>query len=412
MEFTLNFLRGYICVEVTGFSIHRFLNLCANKKVFLWDIQYRNSKMYCCTYIKNFYVMGKLCKKTGCKIKIAKKVGLPFISFRYRKRKILAFGSFVFIGIIYFLSTFIWYIDISGSDTINNYEILQVLEYNGVKVGKLKKRVVAEQLEKEIQKNFPTITWVSVYKEGTTLVVKMSESIKNNFVIEEDVPTHIIAKKEGVVVYTKTSKGKQEVVIGDVVKKGDILVSGEIFLNEDEKGKHYTYVRAISEIRGETTYNFDFNIDKKLIIKTKTGKSKTNHKISIFGKTYDFFNYKIKYENYDKNTYRTQLKLSDKYRLPIVIIKEEYLENEVSERFKTDEEIEKESEQILNNLINSKLNIDVDILNKEINVKKTSQNIEVYSIIYVIENIGAEETFTPTLENTKENDENLNEEVE
>ncbi len=397
MEVIFNFLRGFISVEVTGFSISRFLNLCKNKGVYLWGIKYNGNKMICNTKIKNFYPMINIAKKTGCKIKIAEKVGIPFITFKHRRRKILIFGNLFFLFTIYILSTHIWYIDISGNSKINDYEILEVLHNNDVKVGVKKSDVNLEDIEKAIQKKYNNVVWVSAYKEGTTLVVRLSESVQNNVVFNDGQMSHIVAKKDGVVVYTKTSKGKQVVKIGDVVKKGEILVSGEIFLNEDENGKHYSYVNAVSEVRAETIYNFDFEIDKNLIIKTPSGKSKNNYKVNIFGKTYDLFKPKINFEDYDKNTYRTQLKLSEKYLLPIVIINEEYIENNIKIRRKTDEEIQAESEKIVNNIINTKLNINIDIIDKVISLKKTSQNIEVYSIIYVIENIGEVEVFTNNL---------------
>ncbi len=402
MEFIFNFFKGFISIEITGFSVTRFLNLCSNKNIFLWDIKYCGSKVFCKTYIKNFYSMHIIAKKTGCKIKVEKKTGLPFLSFKYRKRKILFFGSVVFVATVYLLSTYIWYIDISGTTTINDFEIIDVLNLNNVYVGKSNKKIDTKQLEKELQKEFPTITWVSIYKKGTTLNIDISESISKEFEIAEEKFSHIVAKKEGVVVYTKTSKGDQLVNIGDVVKKGEVLVSGEILLSEDANGKNYRYIDSISEIYAETMYDFNFEIDKNLIIKNPTGKTKSNFKINLLNKTYDFFKPNVKYDNYDKITYRTQLKLSEKYLLPIVIIKEEYIENNVTKRLKTDKEIKEESETIVNNIVNSKLKIGVDIINKEINLKKTSQNIEVYSIIYVIENIGEKEIFEPVLENTED----------
>ncbi len=387
MDFFIKFAKGYVEVEVTGFAINRFLNLCTTKKIKLWDLKFIGSKLYCSTSIKSFYLMKSLGKKSGCKVRIKKKKGIPFLSFRYRKRKILLYGTLFFLFTIYFLSSFIWYIDISGNEHISNYQLIEVLEKENAKVGYFKAGIDNIELEKVLQKAFPTITWVSVFQEGTTLVVQVSESLEQTLDDKESKPTSIYAKKDGVVVYTKTSKGTQVVNIGDVVKEGDLLVSGEIFLKEDENGKQYNYVEAISEVRANTTYNFEYTIEKNKIIEHKSGKNKKNYKLYLFGKTYDFFKKKINYEFFDKTTERTQLRLSEKYLLPIVIVKENYEELIITKKPKTEKEILEESEVELNKIITGKFDTDVDIISKEINLKKTSQNIVVYSIIGVTENI-------------------------
>ena len=33
-----NYLRGYVVIEVSGFSVERFINLAAHKGVYIWDV--------------------------------------------------------------------------------------------------------------------------------------------------------------------------------------------------------------------------------------------------------------------------------------------------------------------------------------------------------------------------------------
>ena len=33
-----NYLRGYVIIYVTGFSVERFINLAVNRGIFIWDI--------------------------------------------------------------------------------------------------------------------------------------------------------------------------------------------------------------------------------------------------------------------------------------------------------------------------------------------------------------------------------------
>ena len=34
-----NWIRGILCVEISGMAPERFVNLCCNKKIFIWDLR-------------------------------------------------------------------------------------------------------------------------------------------------------------------------------------------------------------------------------------------------------------------------------------------------------------------------------------------------------------------------------------
>ena len=38
-----NYLRGYVTIELSGFSVERFMNLASHKGIYLWDI--KNTKV-------------------------------------------------------------------------------------------------------------------------------------------------------------------------------------------------------------------------------------------------------------------------------------------------------------------------------------------------------------------------------
>ena len=66
---------------------------------------------------------------------IKQKNGLPFILYRYKKRKLfLGFFLLLIIG-LGILSNFIWNIDITCNEEINQEEIKQLLNKNGLIIG-------------------------------------------------------------------------------------------------------------------------------------------------------------------------------------------------------------------------------------------------------------------------------------
>ena len=93
----LSYILGYVKIAVEGYYLERFINICNSKKITIWNLKKdKNVKLYLNVRIQDFKTITKIAKKTGCKVKISKKCGLPFFMNRYKKRKIFAF----FLGII------------------------------------------------------------------------------------------------------------------------------------------------------------------------------------------------------------------------------------------------------------------------------------------------------------------------
>ena len=79
LEKTSKKAKGYIELNIFGFFIERFLNLAMNLNINVWNIQKKDqATAFLCTDIKGYKKLIQVAKKTGCKINVVKKVGLPF----------------------------------------------------------------------------------------------------------------------------------------------------------------------------------------------------------------------------------------------------------------------------------------------------------------------------------------------
>lgn len=72
------YIDGYLQVELTGYGMERFLNLCMNKEFTLWEIVKGDDVYRFYISLKDFRELKPLLKKTETKIHILKKCGLPF----------------------------------------------------------------------------------------------------------------------------------------------------------------------------------------------------------------------------------------------------------------------------------------------------------------------------------------------
>ena len=120
----------------------------------------------------------------------------------------------------------------------------------------------------------------------------------------------IIAKKNAIIYKMNVKNGQIVKNRFDYVKKGDVIVSGYIYLND----KITNTVEAMGDIYGETWYKVKCRYPLKYKNIIKTNKSKKVFTINFLNKEIELFNFN-KYKNYEKKN-NTLLK---NYLLPIAI---------------------------------------------------------------------------------------------
>ena len=84
----VNYLKGYVVVEIEGLFLEKFTNFCIANQIIFWNlIKMNNTKIRLATDIKGFKKMRRYVRRTRCRMKLLKRNGMPFKAFRYRKRK-------------------------------------------------------------------------------------------------------------------------------------------------------------------------------------------------------------------------------------------------------------------------------------------------------------------------------------
>ena len=71
-------MKGFIRIRVTGYSTERFLNACCHKGISLWELQPVQGAYEMNISIQGFRQLKPIIRKTGTKVVIVKRLGLPF----------------------------------------------------------------------------------------------------------------------------------------------------------------------------------------------------------------------------------------------------------------------------------------------------------------------------------------------
>lgn len=276
----LKYLKGYVRIKVWGFSPERFMNLCSNRNILLWDIIREDDVYYMCVSLSGFYQLRPIVRKTGTRVAILKRYGLPFFVPVILARKIFVIGLFLCVAFWIVSSYFIWDIELTGNYQITDDVFTAFLKENQVKIGMKKKDLDIETLEKEIRRTFPEITWTSAKLDGTMLNIEIKENDAPivTAVKEEEGGKDLVAEYDGTVISMIVRSGVPKVSIGDTVEKGTVMVEGKVpVYNEDATVREYQYVSSDADIVLQHEIKYEEKLPFDYIQKEYTGRTKTRY---------------------------------------------------------------------------------------------------------------------------------------
>lgn len=402
----LNFLNGYYKIYICGLCPERFLNLCTRKGLLLWKLTRRKEGYQFYVNRKSYDNLLSIQEKTHTTIEIQGKYGLPFFLYRYRKRK-LFFAGMIGCGLfIYYLSLFIWDIQIEGTLRYTEEEIEKYLMEKDIHTGIKKTKIHCAGLEEEIREDFPDAAWVSCDIEGTRFRVHLKESIDeaNKETKKSDSePKDIVASKSGQITSIITRNGTPLVKKGDKVKQGDTLISGVIYIyNEFDELLETSKVLADGDIRAKTVLNYEDSFPLIYYAKSYTGRKKVHYqfylgdyKLALPGKN-------IPYESYDKLDEKHQLKLGHNIYLPFSFEKTTIREYLAVKKNYGKEGAKEKANKKLNRYLKEQKENGIEIVSSHVQISFEEGKCVAKGTITVIQSIGRVRKIKDTNEIKKE----------
>ncbi len=272
----LQFLKGYVRVKIWGVSPERFLNLCSNKNILLWDICKDGDVYTMCISLRAFLQLRPIARKTGVRVVILQRYGLPFLLPGLLKRKIFFVGLLLCVVFWIFSYRFIWDIRLDGNYQISQEVFQDFLAAQQVHVGMQKEDLDIDALEKEIRRAFPEVTWTCAKLSGTRLEISIKENDAPIILQQEENAgaQNLVSEYSGIITSMIVRSGVPAVKIGDTVEEGTLLVEGLVpIYNEDQTVREYLYTTADADITVEHIVTYQDTLPKSYIQKTYTGRT-------------------------------------------------------------------------------------------------------------------------------------------
>ncbi len=385
-----NYLRGYVIIRVSGFSVERFINLAALRGIYIWDLHHDGTAVIMSVSLNGFRNLKECSQKTRCRYKILEKHGMPFVMDKSKRRKAYTAGIFVFVTLLYVMSSFVWTVDVKGNERVKSEDILSFCSAMRLSPGRLKSRADIENITKKLITNFKDISWVAITTEGTKVTVTVVESIPETEIKDLETPSNIAASKNCVIESISVSSGAPLVKEGDVIEEGDLLVSGELVIKDADLEVGKKYVRSIAEIYGRSTYSFEREAPLKYTEKVFTGKKEKNRSLIIGGYKINGISADVDFVSYEETGKDTkEFKIGD-YILPFKFETVEYAEFYEEDLERTEEEAKNIIYEEVNKIKEEYIFNGGNIENEEINFFNTGESLKAEIELTVSEPVGKE----------------------
>lgn len=367
----LKIFSSSIKIKVTGRNINNFLKRLINNNINIEKVIPISHKEI--DLIINYQDLDKVLKlKTIYNIKIVRYYGKLRIIKRIKKDIFILSSLLISLLLIYTLSNVIFKVEVIHSNKNIIKLVTKELEDNGIKKYKFVKNYqeIEKIKNKILEENKDTLEWLEIIREGTKYTIRVEERIINNKPKDNKI-YNIVASKNAVIKNIYAESGEKIRSINTYVKKGDIIISSDITLPNNEKISK----TASGKVQGEVWYNINIEYPYQYHEIKYTGNKKKVLVLNLLNKRISFFDFH-KYKTFNRNI---KYIFNNNINPISLIYEDEYETNIINEVYDyntaREKAITKAKEKILEKYPNIKDITNIKIIKEEDKKNKISLNL-------------------------------------
>ena len=287
LEKIFHLLSGYAEFEIHG-DHARFFNICAKRGIEFWGFEKENDTAVARVKAREYRKLLAVCRRCRVRTRVRKKRGLAFVTRRFFLRRGLVAGAVFATGIYVFLSSFVWGISVTGTQTLTDKQVLAAAESFGVYEGAKKQDLEQKRAAYGIQTALTKVSWASVNDDGCFIEIAIKERVEKPEITDDSLLSNIVASQAGKVVEIQAEHGRPEIIVGDAVEEGQLLISGLYEEIVDPYGIQpekplQTQGAARGSVTAETYREFTVQASRTETTVEKTGERKINRALAAFG---------------------------------------------------------------------------------------------------------------------------------
>lgn len=324
----VNALRGSVRLEVEGAFPERFLNLCAQRGILFWNVEWMEATRLRLTVTRRgSRQAAALGERTLCTVTPAGRSGMPYFLARFRKRYAFWVGMGLSMAAVCVLSSFVLTIEVKGNITVPTAQILTELRRQGLGIGTFGPGLDERTVGNKVLLQLPQLSWLSINLYGTRAEVLVREAVEAPELVDAQEYGSVVARASGIVTRVEALTGEAVVKVGDTVLEGETLISGTVHLEgpaySDKPEIGQIQVRASGRVYARTWRTMAAQLPLEAQVKRYTGEETNLWSVTALGRRTDFFGKGgISFDRYDKISRTWTLTLPGGEEMPLAVQRE------------------------------------------------------------------------------------------
>ena len=322
-----NYMRGSVRCVLQGTRPERFLNRCAAAGIPFWDMGYETpNRLTLFLSARDFRRIRPVARAAGCTLRLTERHGALYTARRLRRRAVLLAGAALLTALFWVLNTRILSMEVTGYERVPPAVILAAMREEGVGIWTPTREVDASLLRNHILLRVPELSWFTVVIRGSHAVVDVRERRPAPQVLDGHDPADILADRDGVITQLRLFRGEARAQEGQLVHRGDLLVSGLVHLRLEEKT---LLTHALADIYARVWHQSTAAMPLDGRIKVQTGRKSVRFALCVGNRRINFYKDGGNlFDRYDKISNRYRICLTDGSILPVSLVRETYYEYE------------------------------------------------------------------------------------
>lgn len=324
----VNALRGSVRLEVEGAFPERFLNLCAQRGILFWNVEWMETTRLRLTVTRRgSRQAAALGERTLCIVTPAGRKGMPYFLARFRKRYAFWVGMGLSMAAVCVLSSFVLTIEVKGNTNVPTAQILTELRRQGLGIGTFGPGLDERTVGNKVLLQLPELSWLSINLYGTRAEVLVREAVEAPELVDAEEHGSVVARASGIVTKVEALAGEAVVEVGDTVLEGETLISGTVHLKgpvySDKPEIGQMQVRASGRVYARTWRTMAAQLPLEAQVKRYTGEETNLWSVTALGRRTDFFGKGgISFDRYDKISRTWTLTLPGGEEMPLAVQRE------------------------------------------------------------------------------------------
>lgn len=216
------FWQGRIFFLARGARLASFLNEILKDGVIVYHTQKSERGMRAQIKLADFRRLRRAARQTHTRVHIMAKYGWPFIAARWWRRKGLLTGIAIIALVLTVLSQLVLSISVMGNHNVEEADVLERAEKLGLRTWTYSKDLDLNQIAKALQEQLPDAAWIGVERNGTGVLIKISEKTRPSIPKEAG---NLVARQAGIVKEIMVIQGIPQVHEGETVRAGQVLIT-------------------------------------------------------------------------------------------------------------------------------------------------------------------------------------------